>query len=379
MSDKQGSAVVVAPKDPTAEGLARLVATLAEDAIFAFASADPGEAAEALEGIAKRRADAYGAIARGQPAVSLADRFDEWVIEMARIATPLTPPSWLPMHEVLRQKVTLEVGARGLRSLFSSKPSEKDVQRVKRYGTLAVRALRAVLAADGPLDGEEKRTVAALVGALGLPAEDATALDREPPFDPAGLQVYGELEAPVARGVVRGVWLAAAWDAIDPREEDVIRAIAKKLAVPDAEVESARADAVKQVDARKGMGLAAVDGVRYVLWDRSPGEGVRLAAAVGTMLLPRRYREEALAAVAHGGPAVLAKRHAGLSGDGRATVLACTWAAVLHDDPSLARRAVLRARYERVAADLGEDGARARHVVEEWVGEVVAGFATGMP
>ena len=55
--------------------------------------------------------------------------------------------------EVVREKVTLEIGARGLRSLFSSKPSDKEVARVKRYGSLAVRVLRAVLAADGELDG----------------------------------------------------------------------------------------------------------------------------------------------------------------------------------------------------------------------------------
>ena len=42
------------------------------------------------------------------------------------------------MSEVLAEKVTLEVGARGLRSLFSSKPSDKDVQRVKRLGSLAL-------------------------------------------------------------------------------------------------------------------------------------------------------------------------------------------------------------------------------------------------
>ena len=60
------------------------------------------------------------------------------------------------MMDVVREKVTLEIGARGLRSLFSSKPSDKDVARVKRYGSLAVRVLRAVLAADGPLDAEER-------------------------------------------------------------------------------------------------------------------------------------------------------------------------------------------------------------------------------
>ena len=43
--------------------------------------------------------------------------------------------------------VSLAAGARGVRALFTSKPSEKEVQRTKRVGSLAVRALTAVLCA----------------------------------------------------------------------------------------------------------------------------------------------------------------------------------------------------------------------------------------
>ncbi len=105
--------------------------------------------------------------------------FDNWVVELTRAAAPIFPPSWMPMAEVIREKVTLEAGARGIRSLFSSKPSDKDVQRVKRLGTLAVRVLRAVFIADGALDPEEQRTVAGLVASLGLADADAQALFAE--------------------------------------------------------------------------------------------------------------------------------------------------------------------------------------------------------
>src|SRR5206468_9440409 len=115
-------------------------------------------------------------------------------------------------------KVTLEIGARGLRSLFSSKPSEKDTLRVKRLGTLAVRTLRAVCASDGPptkrLDAEEERTIAAVIGSLGLSKEDAAPLYKEAPIDVSKLDVYGEIESPIARALLRGAWMAAAWDAI---------------------------------------------------------------------------------------------------------------------------------------------------------------------
>src|SRR5205823_3770955 len=112
---------------------------------------------------------------------------------------PIHAPTWMPMAEVVREKVTLEVGARGLRSLFSSKPSEKDVQRVRRLGTLAVRVLRAVFAADGSIDGEEHRTVTCLVASLGLAQEDAAALYGELPVPAEQLDVYGDIDPAVAK------------------------------------------------------------------------------------------------------------------------------------------------------------------------------------
>jgi len=286
---------------------------------------------------------------------------------------------WMPMGDVIAEKVTLEIGARGLRSLFSSKPSDKDVQRVKRLGTLAVRVLRAVFAADGNIDAEEARTIASLIASLGLPDIDAAPLRTEEVVPVDRLDVYGEVEPNVARALVRGAWLAAAWDTIDPREEHVVRTLGKKLALSPEDVEAARAEALARVDARRLAGLATVDYVRYILCDRFPGPGVPIAAHAGTLMLPRRYREEALAQVGHGAPVTLAGRYMNLPGSDRAIVLGIVWAAALHDDPSLGRLALLRARYENVANDLAEYGSRSRQAISSWIGEALANVVGNLP
>jgi hypothetical protein len=354
--------------------LERLVGALGEDAIFVLASGarDPKDA---LEGLLQRRGVAYTAAVQGQPHTRMTSQFEAWEVDMTHAMAPVWPPSWMPMMDVVREKVTLEIGARGLRSLFSSKPSEKDVARVKRYGSLAVRVLRAVLAADGQLDQEERTTIAAVVASLGLPEADANALRVEPPVAPESLEVYGEMDQGVARAIVRSAWLAAAWDAIDPREERVIRVVAQKMAIPTEDNEQLRREGIERVDARRKVGAAAVDAVHYLLSDRCPGLGVQLAALTGRLMLPKRWREESLAPVGQGAPAALAKRHAGLEREDRLTVLGTAWAAALVDDPTVGRRALLRARWERVAADLDEDDPTAREIVETWIGEALAGVA----
>jgi hypothetical protein len=363
--------------DPYTMALSRLVNALAEDAIFALASASRGHAA-ALEGHGKRRVDAYTAVLQTGRMTRMTEDFDAWLVDMTKAIAPVAPPVWMPMSDVLGEKVTLEAGARGLRSLFSSKPSDKDVQRVKRLGTLATRLLRAVFAADGAIDAEEARTIAALVASLGLPDAETQTLRNEPPMGIESLDVFGDLEPAVARALVAGAWHAAAWDAIDPREETVIRTFAQKIALPTEEVERLRAEAIHKVDARRVSGLAAVDAVRFMLADRTPGWGVQLAAKVGHLMLPRRYREEALAQVGHGSPVTLAKRYTQTTTDERMAIMGIAWAAGLYEDPTMGRRALLRARHDRIAQDLGDEGGRARAMIDEWIGEVLLPVAFNM-
>ncbi len=361
--------------DPKTAALGRLIGTLAEDAVFGLAT---GGGPTVLEGLGRRRGEAYQAVLAGHRLNTMSNELDHWLVEMTRAVTPIFPPDWMPMSDVLREKVTLEVGARGLRSFFSSKPSDKDVLRVKRLGTLATRVMRAVLAADGPLDPEEQRTIAAFVAALGLADEDAQPLYAEAPIKAEQLDVYGDVEPTFAKAMLRGAWLASAWDAVDPREEHVIRVVANKLTFPAMDLEVLRNDVVQKIEARRMAGQATVEAIRFVLSDRMPGHGVTLAAKSGTILLPRRYREEVLAHVGHGAKVTLARRYTSLSSDDKQMVLGIAWAAALYEDPSIGRRALLRARHDRFAQDLGEDGAKARHPIDDWVTDVLAPAAFPM-
>lgn len=361
--------------DPRTAALARLISTVSEDAIFALGT---GGGTGSLDGLGKRRGEAYQAVLAGHRLNTLSGELDHWLVEMTRAIVPIHPPSFMPMGEVLRQNVTLEAGARGLRSFFSSKPSDKDVLRVKRLGTLATRVLRAVLAADGPLDPEEQRTIASLVASLGLPDEDAKPLFAEAPIAVEQLDVYGDVEKDIAKSLLRGAWMASAWDTIDPREEHIIRVVANKLSFPAMDLEVLRNDIVKLIDARRNVGSAAVDAIRFILSDRMPGHGVTLAAKTGMFMLPKRYREEVLAQVGHGARVTLAQRYKTISSEDKEAVLGIAWAASLYEDPSIGRRALFRARHDRIAQDLGEDGAKARQEIDEWLSAVLAPAAFPM-
>lgn len=361
--------------DPKTAALGRLIATLSEDAIFALGT---GGGPHVLEGIGRRRGEAYQAVLSGHRLNTMSGELDHWLVELVRAAAPIYPPAWMPMSDVLRGKVTLEAGPRGLRSFFSSKPSDKDVLRVKRLGTLATRVLRAVLAADGPLDAEEQRTLAGFVASLGLSDEDARPLYAEAPMDVQQLDVYGDVEPEFAKALLRGAWLAAANDTLDPREEHVIRVVANKLNFPAMDLEVLRNDVVNRIDIRRLTGQATVDAIRFILSDRMPGCGVTLAAKSGQFLVPRRYRDEIMAQVGHGSKVTLAKRFTSLPPEDKATVLGIGWAAAMYEDPSVGRRALLRARHDRVATDLGEDGVKPRHAIDEWMNDVLAPAAFPM-
>jgi hypothetical protein len=358
--------------------LDRLVGVLGEDALFVLASV-AREPRDALDGLLPRRASAYTAAVQGLAYARMTHKFDGWFVEMVRAMAPVSPPAWVPMMEMVREKVTLEIGARGLRSLFSNKPSEKDTARVKRYGSLGVRVLRTVFAADGALDPEERMLLSAVIAALGLPEADANTLVAEAPVRPEALDVHVDVDQGVSRAIIRGAWLAAAWDALDPREEHAIQVAAQKMGVPAEDVEAGRREAIERIDGRRRAGAAAVDGVRYLLSDRIPGLGVQLAALTGALMLPRRWRDEVLAGVGQGAPVALAKRHADLGADERAAALGIAWAAALVDNPSVGRRALLRARWERLSRDLGEDDPGPRELVEHWIDEGLAGIARTLP
>ena len=91
---------------------------------------------------------------------------------------------------------------------------------------------------------------------------------------------------------------------------------------------------------------------------------MQLAKHAGTLMLPRRYREEALTQVALGAPVVLAQRYRGISSAEKTSVLGIAWASALLEDPSISRQSVVRTRLDRVAQDLATDPQDARRAVD---------------
>ena len=91
-----------------------------------------------------------------------------------------------------------------------------------------------------------------------------------------------------------------------------------------------------------------------------------------TTAIPRRFREEIRAHIAHGAPIALGRRHVGLPHADRTSTLGIVWAAALRENPTLARRATLRARFDRFAADCGDEGGRIRTIVEGAIDEALA-------
>lgn len=332
-------------------GLVQGLEGVTEDALFAVAAAGEDDE-DVLTGLGKRRADLYERWVRGQARIPTSS-FRDWMTSLAAAIAPVRPPVWMPMAELVRQGVTVEGGARGVRALFTSKPSEKQVEHVRRVGALAVRALVAVLSADGDLDADEQDLRAALVASFGLSEEDEQRLLLESPFSAEEMEIYGDLDAKLSREVIRGAWVAATGDGIDPREERVIATLAAKLGVRPEDIETARNEVRKATDDQRDVGAAAVDAIRYVLVD-DPDRAVALGKVAARLLLPRRHRMEPLSALHQRSTITLANRFH-LNKTGQSVVLAASWLAALHSNPSATRRVPLLLRHEDVAKDLRAD------------------------
>src|SRR5690349_12498381 len=91
--------------DPKTHSLAKLVSALAEDAIFGLSCGGGGAV---LDGLGKRRGEAYSAILAGHRLNTMSGEFDHWVVELTRAMAPIFAPAWMPMAELIREKVTLE-------------------------------------------------------------------------------------------------------------------------------------------------------------------------------------------------------------------------------------------------------------------------------
>jgi len=345
--------------------LARGLAAVTEDALFAVAAVGyPDE--EALIGLGKRRAEVYRSVVRGESTTNVTALRD-WITELCAAAAPVCPPSWLPMARLIEGGLTLEGGARGMRALFTTKPSGKAIDLVRRVGAFCVRALVAVQNADGELDVEEQEIRAALVSSLGLLAPDRHRLLYEPPLPVEELEVPEELDAKQAREIIEGAYLAAAADGIDGREEHIISSLANRLEVRPEDSEVARTAAREFVEEQRDLGGAAMDAIRYLLID-APEQAALLGQVAARLLLPQRHRLEPLSALHEKSTVTLAGRWQ-LDKTAQGAVLATAWLAALHTDPSASRRVTLLLRHEDIARDLraGANGALVRERLDRIV------------
>lgn len=350
-----------------------VLVSLCEDALFGVLAAgavDPDD----LKALARRRAPA-----RNVGAGPTMAHWDAWLVAMAGASAPVAPPRFLPMATAIEEGLTLEGGARGVRALFTSKPSEKDVARVRQVGRFALRVLGAVYAATGSWSESAKRERAMLIAALGLPDDDQRILLAEVPGLAEAIDYTGPLDARMSRHIVRGAFHAALADGLDPREEGAIDAIAKRLFIQPNDVNLLRNEARAEVEAQRPLGQAAVDAIRFVVAD-TPELAVRFASAAAHLGIPPVYRNEALTAIHVGGQVVLGRKHQ-LERKDREAALALAWLAALATDPTFTRRAELAARHDAVAMDLGgfESGALVRAVLEQQIEPEVVAFVASRP
>jgi hypothetical protein len=360
------------PATARRERLADALGALCEDLCFVLtASAEADDAV--FRAVAERRAPAYEALLRGEAALRPAS-FGQWVGTLCQALAPVAAPVWLPMGELVARGVTLAGGARGARSLFTSKPSEKETQRVRRLGTLAVRVMGAVMGADGAFTPEEQRQRAAFVACLGLPDDEARHLLSEAPLPAPQIDVLGELDPKLAPPLVRGAWFAAAHDGLDPREEEAIAVLAGKLALPLQDAVNIRAEVRAELETRQTFGRAALDAVRLVLGDQALTAAL-FASLVAELAVPAFGRAEAVASLAGPAPAAMSDRLP-LDKKAKVAVLALAWVAALASNPTLVLRVELARRHDRAAGELGTvgEGPRVRealdHFVEDQLGQL---------
>jgi hypothetical protein len=362
--------VADAPLPPPKPDLASVLSLLCEDAFFTVAGAGRLDL-DALRALSAKRSPALVAAARGAPSPGL-DAWDPWILGLCAVLAPIAPPRWVPLADAVGAGLSLEHGARGVRSFFTSKPSDKDVARVRSLGSMAVRVVTSVLAATGPLNAESTLLRRALIASLGLSDPDRAEIEAELPVPAEALQLPGDLDGKLARSMVRGGFYAARVDGTDPREEQAVIAVARKLGLTTEEVNQAREEARVLIDSGKDFGEASVDGIRWLL-EGDGAESDRFAIAAARLTLSPVQRRDAITAVNVGSPVFLGHRHR-LDRKQREAALALAWLAAVHRNPTYLRRAELVGRHDKLAADLGEeaDGEAIRAALDRWV-EVALG------
>lgn len=352
----------------TGERLRGVLRVACEDGLFAIIGTGP----KLLEFVARKRAPAHEALARGdaQSFPSLGTGWDAWMRALCRITAGSAAPWYLPMREAVDDGLTLEQEPSGLRALINFGHAA-HVERVRREGTMTLRVLRAVAAADGQLGPEEHRAFELLLAAMGLPEADTRVLLAEPPIPIASIEIPGGLDPKLARSIVAGAWQAAVADGLDEAERRAIFEVAARLGVDPPTTEQLGQAVARSIEVQMVVAAATIDAIRYVLAPFAAEHTLPLIRACVALAMPPKGRPEALRAL-EGASTPLKQPHA-IDKAARASVLAAAWACAISFDPSTTMRARMLARHERVANDLGAErlGREAREVVEEYVGDVL--------
>ncbi|MEZ4410889.1 MAG: hypothetical protein R3A52_31080 [Polyangiales bacterium] len=320
-------------------------------AAFALAAQDVMVAAAArdsfatwLPQLAKRRAARYA-----DPSVGPAD--PKYWPEVARALAPVAPPETMPMHGVIEEGATLEGGARGLRGLFTSNPSEKDRKRVQRVAALVSRVLQIVASTDASVTDDERRCAAMAMASFGLSDDELAAATPTAGLSVDQFELHGEVELKIRREVLRGAWQFALREALAAPAEQTLRTLAAKLEL-GAEEEAIKARAQETLARLGATATLALELVRYA------GEGLdekTLDAAATAMIRASssparaallRARLAQKSPVDFEAPGVMQKPQ-------RLQAVSLAWAALASTNPSYAWSMQLRARLAEGAASAG--------------------------
>ena len=350
------------------ERLRAVLRAIGDDLAFAFLALEATGARE-LETLAALRAAHDEALARGEPSADpdSPEALAAWTVELTRALAADALPWFVPMRSTIEEGLSLARVPKGFLAKLSGAGAS---ERVRRLGALAVRATRAVAAADGPPGDDERRAIDVLLAALALPEDEARVLRVEPPVPIAALELPDGVDGAFARALVGGAWEVAASDGVDVAEHQAIAALARRLAVPEESIDEGRRAAERAVGERLDAGAAALGALRYVLAPCAPDRVAPLVARALHLAVPPIGRGDLRGAIAAGATPL----GQALSPSASATTIALAnaWAAALSLDPTATLRACLRARHERAAIALGAgsariDDARVRALVEDHV------------
>lgn len=312
--------------------------------------------ARSLTDVARRRAARYAA-------PETVPEGEAYWTDLAAALAPVLPSELMPLWGLIDAGVTLEGGAKGLRSLFSATPSEKERRRVQRTASLASKVMALAGGADGTLTDDEKRLGDMAMSSFGLTPEELAVARGEAPTSAAKLEVYGELDTRVRRELVRGAWQVAMQDTLTQAEEDEVLTLAAKLEV-SADLGAIRrevTDALARTARVAGLAVELTRAASTAL----PAE--RLGAVMEHLIraaAPPSAAAALRARLASPEPPDTKKFSALVSAQ-RAQAIALAWASLRALDLPASTEALVRASLRAAAAELdaaSEAGAAMEHV-----------------